>query len=295
MKASDTELLSRSRLRLTNSYFCEVILVIFGSDEFYNKIKDALKASDVTIFDDVYRVIDSDLSFLRGSPQMPANAFEDVMQEIQISVWRSMNDYIENSEDKHPNQRNSWLLDIAKKRLYDYCRKTNKKIDKITDSEWQLHEGEYKSVLDSYTDPSSDTEEYYLANISRSKMRNDFFELCRFICGYTGSPENILVFFYNKIIIPFNKGTKSGSPKEIQELFNGKTILELRMSLIAELQIILCCKIPDDVFRELDNKIARYPEYTEKVFSMKDSRISDVSYKIHNVVKNHLEKNMGGV
>ena len=266
--------------------FCEVALVVFGTDKIFYMIKNALEAEDVALLDEVFRVIDSDLAFLAHSPNLPHDAFDDVMQEIKLSVWKGISDFVEKSENMHPNQRNKWLREIAKYRINDYHRKNNTVINKITDSEWQLVDDEFRSVFDSYADPSANIEEYHLTNDGRLAMRGEFFNLCKFICSIVKSPESIILFFYNKLIIPYWRGTTSGSPKEIRDIFSGKTVVELRDMLVTELQLILCCNIPDDVFSELDVKITQNPECLERILTMSDSRISDISYKVQSTIKN---------
>ena len=263
----------------------EVVFVVFGTDKIFYMIKNALEAEDMTIFDKVIRVIDSDLAFLAHSPNLPHDAFDDVMQEIRLSVWKGIGDFIEKSENMHPKQRDKWLCEIAKKRIYDYHRKNKKSIDKITDSEWQLVDNEFRSVFDSYADPSVDIEDYHLTNDVRLAMRSEFFNLCRFICSSVKSPESIVLFFYNKLIIPNMRGTTSGSPKEIRDMFSVKSVIELRDMLVSELQLILCCDIPDDVFSELDIKITQNPECIERILTMSDNRISDISYKVQSTIK----------
>ena len=259
--------------------------MVFGTDEIFFMIKNALEAEDVTLLDEVFRVIDSDLDYLAHSYNLPHDAFDDVMQEIKLSVWKGISDFVEKSENMHPNQRNKWLHEIAEKRIYDYHRKNKKSIAKITDSEWQLVDGEYRSVLDSYADPSANIEEYHLTNDGRLAMRSEFFDLCKFVCNRVKSPESIIVFFYNKLIIPYWRGTKSGSPKEMRDMLSGKTVMELRDMLVSELQLILCCDIPDDVFSELDIKITQNPECLERIMTMNDNRISDISYKVQSTIK----------
>ena len=266
----------------------------FGSNENYNRIKKAIVASDTTIFDDVFRIIDSDLAFMKRYPDI-SNVFDDIMQEIKLSIWKNINRYISNSENKHPNQRNAWLLKVAYYKMCDHFRKHNKKIDEITDSEWHIFKGELKSRFDDFIDPNLVVENVLVANYDQSQMRTNIFEIIKNVCCLNNSPESIIVFFFNKIIIPLKKGTLSGSPRKVQEFLSGKTVVELFDILKQELEITLNCDIPSNVFIGLDSKINENPKYNEMVLCMDNNKISDISYRILNKVKDQANNNMEGI
>ena len=266
--------------------------MVFGSDEFFQILKKAISESDESIYYEMYNVVSKDLAPLKHRSRIPDNAFEDIMQEIQLCLFLCISDFIIRSEDKHPNQRNAWLVRLAKNKVNDYIKKCNKKTDKNTYSEWQLvsPEDELKSIIDAYEDSSANIEDNYFGTIDQLEMRDEFFDICEYICKEVKSPENLFVFFFNKVIIPHYKGTRSGSPKEVRELSSGKTLTELRDILVLELEMILCYKIPVTVFQELDLKIANSDNSHNKIFVMTDAKISDITNKIQKKIQNKTQK-----
>lgn len=91
----------------------------FGSQEFFERLKAGVAAGDPDVYVDLNNTVEHAVRNLVRS-KVKFSDVDDVIQEIQLSVWQRVTTFLITSENNAPSQRNAWLIKVAKSRIIDF-------------------------------------------------------------------------------------------------------------------------------------------------------------------------------
>lgn len=233
----------------------------FGSQEFFERLKAGVAAGDPDIYVDLNNTVEHSVRNLVRS-KVNFSDVDEVIQEIQISVWQHVSTFLITSENNAPSQRNAWLIKVAKSRINDFLNKNYKNHPQSLDDE------------DPTGGPASPT-------LADAEQIANYERCCRaisHICSLDMEPERILACLYNAFLIPAasdGDARKKGDPDAIVRRFSGRPLSELRDALWQELIWLFVLPPPKDLLAPLDKKLEN--GMADKPFQLTKREITLVS------------------
>ncbi|HIW93049.1 MAG TPA: hypothetical protein H9868_00755, partial [Candidatus Flavonifractor merdipullorum] len=94
----------------------------FGSQAFFDRLYQGVSDGDVTIYEELDRVISRAAGGLVAS-KIPSADRNDVLQEVKLTVCKKITSFLRDSAENTPAQRNAWLVKIVQSKINDYYRK----------------------------------------------------------------------------------------------------------------------------------------------------------------------------
>ena len=220
--------------------------MIFGSEQFFQKLKDGMRSgAGKTFYTIVLEEIEHDIR-PRVASMVTYPDDDDVIQHILLAVWISLAKFVRTSADLSPAQRNAWLLRIVNNKIADYFRiRYANKEDPILDS---MQEYFALTTLD----PSISLEEDEDKHASEQQVD----KLINYVCSLNILPEKIIAFLYSKVIFFLNSGgTLKGSAKYAYDVLNGKRFCDVMPALQVDLDTALgrpiCQSTYDIIYRKI--------------------------------------------
>lgn len=254
----------------------------FGSDEFYSFINQyIMDPSREDLYIEIAKVVEKDakeILYKKGllhSASIKPDDIADIIQEIQLSVRRSLVSFLKNSEGKSPSQRNAWLATIINRRVNDYFRVYYRTLNK-------------QSLYSEYEKLATTDDELFDSFHSAADF-NLILRLIDYICKINTTPEKIIAFLYNKILIALCCGERlNGFPEQIAAELNGQTLSRTASIIKDKLSLILSKEIPESVFEGLFEKLDDVTDGEangERPFDMTPRVITDSSHWISKKLK----------
>lgn len=270
-----------------------MIRMEFGYDTFFERLRQGVAQGDPDVYLELDRVVERSVAGMVAH-KIPVSDREDVMQEIKLTVYRNLVKFLKRSADYSPAQRNAWLRLVAKSRINDYYRKNYLFLPPDQDAsalpKFQSMDDEDVRLI-----ASPFTPEHGLLNKSHNNENQDLCDrLIAYICGLRLSPERIVAFFYNAILIPLsaNDSRKKGDPTWVVRNFSGRPLEELVRELKRDLSQFFGRDIPDWVFSPLEEKLDACPP---QAFQMNEREISVLSSRTRTNLRQHRETILGGI
>lgn len=228
----------------------------FGKDSVYQFVKQNCMASqDPEWYKHVYNVVKADTLSVLSAYRLQKDDKDDIIQEVQLEVIKRLVKFVHDSENNTEAQRNAWLHTIINSKICDFFRKKYKRIeDSIEDL--LLNTKKHKEFAS-----SNNIEE----RIKQLEVQSKLLEAIELVCNINTSPEKIISFLFSRVIGVLELSRKNGSPLQVVQELNGKTLKGASELLKRKLQSVLTILIPDDVYKGLDDKIEQ--EYLINVCS----------------------------
>ena len=226
----------------------------FGSQEFFERLKAGVAAGDPDVYVDLNNTVEHAVRNLVRS-KVKFSDVDDVIQEIQLSVWQRVTTFLITSENNAPSQRNAWLIKVAKSRIIDFI---NHNYEQMADYE----------------------------RCCRAISH---------ICSLDMAPERILACLYNAFLIPAassGDARKKGDPEAIVRRFSGRPLSELRDALWQELSWLFIIPPPNDLLAPLDKKLENGA--ADKPFQLTKREITIVSNRGRKSAQKKHDEIVGG-
>lgn len=255
----------------------------FGAQEFFNRLKDGMSKGDQVVYEELNSVVNRSVRNLVRS-RVRFSDVDEVIQEIQCSVWVHMSFFLESSENNAPAQRNAWLIKIANSRINDFLNKNYKNECLPLEDVGSLGGGPAPGPT-----PPTPVDEEEQANFERC---------CRivsYICSLDMAPDRILACLYNALLIPAmarGNARKKGDPEAIVRRFSGRPLSEFRDFLWKELRFLFRLPMPEDVLAPLDRKLVAGAG--NKPFRLTTREITLVSSRARKSLQKKCDEIMGG-
>ncbi len=267
----------------------------FGSQAFFDRLYQGVSDGDVTIYEELDRVISRAAGGLVAS-KIPSADRNDVLQEVKLTVCKKITSFLRDSAENTPAQRNAWLVKIVQSKINDYYRKhffRNTEDPTGDTPRWSPKEQSLEDYQADQHGTASSPEEVMLEKMRNKTIQDTCDNLMAHVCSLNLSPERIIAFFYNAVIFPLSaeKRRKKGDPTALLEALMGKELNQLSMQMKSDLSQLFGRKVPDWVFAPLDNKIEICPD---KRFSMTQREITVVSSRTRSSLNKHRDKILGG-
>lgn len=265
----------------------------FGTQDFFDRLRAGAAAGDADIYAELNVVIDRSLKGYVSGKVSPEDV-GDVLQEIKLTVWKRLADFLLSSENCLPAQREAWLFRVAKSKVTDYYRRHSCRAGEIReDGErgWVPRTVTIENYLDRLTAEGT-PEGDFIAEAEREIDRKKCERLIEFVCGINTTPERIIAFLYNSVILPASKNNKKrGSPQAVVQALSGKKLSEIRVLLSEDMNRVFDRTLPEEIYRELDRKLL---ERGEDTFGLAALRITLVSNNIKTSAVNNSHRILGG-
>ena len=249
--------------------------MIFGSEQFYQKLKNGMiSGADEMFYTKVLKEIEHDIR-PRVTSMVTYPDGDDIVQQILLAVWISLAKFVKTSSDLSPAQRNAWLLRIVNNKVADYFRiRYSNKEDPVLDD---MQEQSVPVVLE----PSVDLEKIEDQQADERKVD----KLIEYVCSLNILPEKIIAFLYSKVIFFLNSGgTLKGSAKYACDILNGKRFRDVMPALQMDLDTALGRQLQQSIYDLIYRKIG--PENMDCLIEIELQTISDsTSYIIKRVRK----------
>jgi DNA-directed RNA polymerase specialized sigma24 family protein len=258
----------------------------FGTDKFFRYLKDHIADNDYdSFYYEVASVVDADARAMlyskgiRVSANISKEDIDDLVQEIQCSVFKGLYKFIRDFDHKEKGQRSAWLATIADRRIKDFFRRYYKRIE--TGALSLDNEDDYVKLQDR-TIPDND--EVIIAAENNEASTAIYNTLKYLFSIRTKNPERILVYLFNKFAVAFSDTARSsGSPKAVAELLNGNTLGYAAGIMKQIIRNTVRHDLPADVFDGLDEKLEMESngiKNSERILYFETNRISDITNKI---------------
>lgn len=238
----------------------------FGSERTLSFVNRYLDTGDAAAYDELYAIVYRDSQQLLRRWRIQAYDADDLIQEIEMSVFQHIVTFAIAAADNSISQRNAWLKTIIRNKVFDFFRKER---PRITNTDPKAIE----DIFDLF-------DKAYGAD-ERLELKEAVFQSLKILFSLKTAPEKMMCFLMAKLS---STGT-NGSVQEICERVNGRTLIEVFYLTKRTIEEALGYAVPDDVFQGLLNQIEDKRDATVDV-SVR--RITDTSSWI--VTKMRLKK-----
>ena len=267
----------------------------FGTQAFFDRLYQGVSDGDVQIYEELDRVVTGSVGGMVAS-KIPMADREDILQEIKLTVWKHLAAFLRKSVERTPAQRDAWLRQVTQSKINDYFRARCFCSDDPDDEapHWSSKEQSLEDYQADRSETASSAEEALMAKLRNKDDQQTCDNLMAHVCALNISPERIIAFFYNAVILPLSAGEKrkKGDPTALLKALSGKELQDLADQMKHDLALLFGRPVPDWVFAPLDNKIEACPK---RVFSMSGREITVVSSRTRLSLCNHRDKILGGI
>ena len=277
----------------------------FGSDEFFERLQSCI-SSDTPSDHDIYKELVDVIKKYKGyeiyKKVRNKAAVEDILQEVNLAVFKGLVDFLLDSRNNAPAQREAWLNSIVRNKIVDYLRRENDEVD-TTDPEGKPAK-EYvpKAVsLEKITTDEDGNEREISANSKGAEdtyfdsFASDYLvRRLQHLFGLNVALDRLLGYCYSKIIIPLESAKgftqrNSGKATDAALRLNGRNMAEIVSSFKNDLNGSLNRVFPDKLFLPLENRLNDKKKnsdvrWRDTTFMMKRTAISDATNDIQKKV-----------
>ncbi len=215
----------------------------FGAESYYRWLKAGVSAGDMAVME---KMIEDVNAYAR--PQIclrfsKKEDIEDILQELDLALWKQIAKYVRDSDEYHPFQRQSWLKKLISGVIANYQRAAGHPAG-------SLEEEFEKSGLEPDDGGRMEFEVY-------DRMCNETLaQIILDISSMRISAEKMLTFFYHNIVFFLEGGSRrNGKPQETIRRLRGKTLGQLREELPQAIRQAAGCEVDEKLFRKLDERL----------------------------------------
>lgn len=236
----------------------------FGSEGTLSIINRYLETGDSAAYDALYRIIRQDALLLLRRWQIQSHDTEDIIQDIEISVFQHLVPYFLTAAQNSVAQRNTWLKTVVKNRVFDFFR--SERIRKAI-----TYPNAFEKLfwlIDKTAGPETEYE-----------LKAALFQALKDLFTIKTAPEKMMCFLMAKLY----STRVNGSIQDVCNAVNGKTLCDIYdMTRTAFLQT-LGYAIPNDILSLLWKRVE--PDQNNEIF-VSVRRITDTSSWITTKIKN---------
>ena len=257
----------------------------FGSQRVFDQMIAMLSDPDsVADYQELYEVVRADTLALIRRDTFTEEEREDIVQNVELAVFRGLVRFAERFAEKSPEERNRYLCGIIYRKRADamaeqYSAKNLVSYD--TDDAPEYTDGEW-------------FEETLMDKVQlRHNLMNSIYE----VCSLRTTPDKIIAFFFNKLSAVLGASGKNGSPAEVCRLlsqYNQRAAAEMA---IREVEHLMGYRIPKKFIMPLYEKLEEMTSEGvrgELPFTLSVRDITDSSSWISSKMRRQKEAIMGG-
>ena len=227
----------------------------------------------------LYFVIRKDCMELLSTTNLPQEDKEDIVQEVQMSVFSGLVDYVEVYASKAPAQRNAYLQTILLRRRNELLRSRYKR-KHVSSYDVEDFPVELCGVQDDMFDRLSD----------RNELTNAF----TLICSMKLPAEQIIAYLLGRCTALTGKNSK---PALVAQQLAGMTLHEAARYTFDRLQEEFPFPMDRVVFAPLLEKLAETTgqgNYGDGIFLLTPRKISNANSYIAEYLRKHQDRIIGG-
>lgn len=256
----------------------------FGSNETFAYIASHIKnGNDAQAYEQLADCIRADtMQILRGEftkkgARLQLIDMEEIIQDVQLRVFKNIVKFYLESESKTEGQRDSWLKRIIISAKNSYLKQyIFKNLSNESTSLEDLEPSEMGQLSDSL-----DVQE-------KMSLHAELFEALNKLWIMNSSPDRIMAYVLNRIF-SLESG-KNGKPSAVAEALHGKTLSEVFYKVQLELSVFLGYSVSDDALAPLWDKVE---PLSDKVFSLTAREITTSSNYISSKMSDARENDSG--
>ncbi len=218
--------------------------VFFGAESYYQWLKAGVLAGDMAAMEKMIQDVNA-----YALPQIRKcfhrrEDVEDILQELDLTLWKQIAKYVRESDQYHPFQRQRWLKALINGVITNYQRTV------MAHQADSLEEEQENRGVEPDDGGKMETEVY-------NKLCNEtLIRIILDICSMRISADKMLTFFYHNIVFFMESGSsQNGKPQETMRRLQGKTLGQLRDELPQAIWRATGCEVDGKLFRELDEKL----------------------------------------
>lgn len=227
----------------------------FGSEDTLSIINRYLETGDSAAYDALYTIIRRDTRLLLRRWQIQPHDIEDIIQDIEISVFQHLVPFFLIALQNSVSQRNAWLKTIVNNRVFDFFRseRTRKAIAYPNALE------ETFELIDKAAGPET---EFEVKVTLYSALKNLF--------TIKTTPEKVMCFLMAKL----NSTRVNGSIQDVCNIVNGKTLRDIYDLTKKAFTQTMGYAIPNDILSLLWDRVE--PKQNNEIY-VSARRITDTS------------------
>ncbi len=242
--------------------------VFFGAESYYQWLKAGVLAGDMSVMEKMIRDVNA-----YALPQIckrfnKREDVEDILQELDLTLWKQVAKYVRESDQYHPFQRQSWLKKLIGGVIANYQRMV------LAHQAASLEEERENRGVE--PDDGGEMEAAIYDKLCNETLN----QIIQDICSMRISPDKMLTFFYHNIVFFLGTGNgRNGKPRETMERLQGKTLGQLRDELPRALRQATGCDVDEALFRRLDEKLGGHRDDVYQLYAREISIATSNSRK----------------
>lgn len=257
----------------------------FGSKEVFDTVSVMIADPDSAgRYEELYAIIRADTLSAIGRDTLSQEEREDIIQNVELAVFRALVRYAENYADATPEERNSYLRRII----------ANKRNDCLAE---QYRARQFVSYDADNSPEYSDNCIMEESLMNGEQVKQELFQSIRGVCALRTTPDKIIAFLHNKVAAAEDRGGHNGSPAEVSRKLSEFTQQAAADMAVSRLEKLLQCRIPKSVFAPLYDKLRETTSEgirAELPFRLSARDITDSSCWIASKMRKQRSTNIGG-
>ncbi|MBQ4563056.1 MAG: hypothetical protein IJA58_01085 [Lachnospiraceae bacterium] len=257
----------------------------FGSQEIFNQICAMITDPDSSSdYEMLYETVRTDTLALIRRDTFSEDEREDIVQNVELAVFRGLVRFAERFAEKSPEERNKFLCGIVYRKRADCLAQ-------------QYRAKNFVSYdVDDAPEIASDEllEERFM---DRMQLRQDMLNSIYEVCSLRTTPDKIIAFFFNKLSAALGASGKNGSPAEVRRMLAECTQRQAANAAVRELEHLMGCRIPKKIVAPLYSKLAEVTAEGVRgdlPFTLTVRDITDSSSWISSKMRKQKESILGG-
>lgn len=248
--------------------------VQFGSDAFIE-----LVSREDCDYGAVYPIVDAVIRpFVRQKARDNPEIWDDLLQDIHLTVWQHLPGFLERAEAYTPQQRLGWLYTTASNKITNAFRAMSHPTERCAELDETLR------------DPSGSPETQLLLKTHNNELSLHVDGLLHKACSMRSKPESTLAFLYNRVVLPLEtEHNRKGDNKAVQMRLNGQPLGKIREQLEYDLSHALGREISPDILAPLDRNLQGREA---DLFLLSTRQIATASYSVVNALSARQERDI---
>ena len=258
--------------------------MIFGSQQITDLIAQNINSGKTGWYNKVEHAIAEDCKKMIWTLDCSKYDREDIIQEVQLNVFKGLPEYIKKSGKYNEYQRNAWLKRIIEHEVSDYLKVKKKYTpEEIDDIIKRLSGGKNES----------DTLSTVIKNDTVKNAPEMLSEAISMLLAIRTTPDKIIAFLYNRVE-SIAKNRKNGSPGEVYKALKAKKLGEAFKKLTTfinkVMEVNMCDEDIEKFERILDTRNKDGVRYRDMVFNLSVKEITNSSNWIMDKMQNNKKK-----
>lgn len=215
----------------------------FGNQPTFDYVRNMIsKPNSEVYYPYVYKIVRGDCACLLSRVNLPLEDKEDIIQDVQLSLFPKLVWYVENFADSSEAQRNACLKTILNRRLNDFLARKYK------------HKGVTSYDVEDFPMELCGVQDTMLSSMSN---RDEVQQALRQVCSMDMPPQQTIAFLYAKSTTLLAKGGKNSKPALVAKALEGLPLEEAARIAIQQMREACPFPLEANVFAPLLCRIAQ--------------------------------------